>query len=207
MDEIQRLLDACSTKVIEFPKGKWVKKMTRQDPDYLREIVDCALLTGMRKGELLGLKWNQVRNGFIYLQKTKTDRARQIPINDDLEDLFKCIRKRVGLKSDYVFTFHSKRIESLNFSFPAALKRAGIEDFTFHGLRYTFASHFIMRGGSIKALQEILGHTTLAMTMRNAHLAQEHKREAVNLLNGLTSNFEHVTKLSQTKKPAQSKTL
>ena len=70
--------------------------------------------------------------------------------------------------------------------FVAALKRAGIVDFRFHDLRHTFASHFVMRGGGLKALQEILGHASIKTTMRYAHLSQEHKRKAINLLNGLT---------------------
>jgi len=68
----------------------------------------------------------------------------------------------------------------------AALKRAGVVDFRFHDLRHTFSSRFAMRGGSLKALQEILGHESIKTTMRYAHLSQEHKREAINLLNGLT---------------------
>ena len=71
--------------------------------------------------------------------------------------------------------------------FNSVLKRAGISDFRFHDLRHTFASHFVMRGGSLKDLQEILGHKTMAMTLRYAHLSKEHKRKAVNLLNGLTT--------------------
>jgi integrase len=67
------------------------------------------------------------------------------------------------------------------------VRRAGIEDFRFHDLRHTFASHFIMRGGSLKDLQEILGHKSMTMTLRYAHLTQEHKKKAVDLLNGLTS--------------------
>jgi len=69
----------------------------------------------------------------------------------------------------------------------ASIRRAEIEDFRFHDLRHTFASHFVMRGGSLKELQEVLGHKNITMTMRYAHLSQEHKKKAVNLLNGLTS--------------------
>jgi integrase len=186
--EITRLLDACSTKLIEYPNGKSrLSQMTRRDEKYLREIVECALNSGMRKGEILSLKWNQVRNGFIYLRKTKTSNPRQIPINDDLDALFKRIRQRQGLKSAYVFLCDGKGIEDVKSSFSAALKRAGIDDFTFHDLRHTFSSHFVMRGGDLKALQEILGHTTLTMTMKYAHLAQGHKKEAINRLNGLTT--------------------
>jgi len=187
-EEITALLKACSTKVIKFPDSKThVKQMTRKDVHYLRDIVGCALLTGMRKGEILGLKWRQVKGNFIYLRKTKTAKSRQVPISDDLAALFKRIRQRQGLGSEYVFTFEGKRIESLKGGFAAAVERAGIEDFKFHDCRHTFSSHFVMRGGSIKALQEILGHTTLTMTMKYAHLAQSHKKQAVNLLNGLTA--------------------
>ena len=80
-----------------------------------------------------------------------------------------------------------KLVEYIKSSFPAAGKRAGIEDFTFHDLRHTFASHLVMRTGGLKALQEILGHKTIEMTMKYAHLSQMHKREAMNLMNGLTT--------------------
>ena len=82
-DEIVKLLDAC--------------------PKYLRDIVECALNTGMGRGEILSLKWEQIHNGFIYLDKTKTNEARQIPINDTLEALFKKIRKQHGFRSKHVF--------------------------------------------------------------------------------------------------------
>jgi len=187
-EEITSLLDACAVKVIKFPNSKkHIKQMTRKDEHYLHDIVECAINSGMRKGEILGLKWSQIKGEFIYLRKTKTARSRQVPINDDLAALFKRIRKRQGLRSEYVFTFQGQRMQGLKDGFTAAVKRAQIEDFRFHDLRHTFASHFIMRGGSIKALQEILGHTTLTMTMKYAHLAQSHKKEAVNLLNGLTA--------------------
>jgi integrase len=156
--------------------------------DYTRDVVAATINTGMRKQEVLGLKWSQIRNGFIYLSKTKTDESRQIPVNDDLTKLFKDIRKRNELKSEYVFCDkQGKPFNGIKRSFHAALTKAGIEDFRFHDLRHTFASHFVMRGGSIKELQELLGHKSLTMTMRYAHLSQEHKKKAVNLLNGLTA--------------------
>jgi integrase len=187
-DEIDALLDACSTKIIKFPESKkHIKQMTRKDIHYLRDIVECTLNTGMRRSEILSLKWEQIRGNFIYLRKTKTSKSRQIPINDDLAALFKRMRKRQGLKSQYVFIYQGTRIKDVKNGYNAALKRAGIMDANFHTLRHTFASHFVMRGGSLKALQEILGHKTLTMTMRYAHLAQDHKKEAINLLNGLTA--------------------
>ncbi len=170
-DEIKSLLDACN--------------------DSLIPIVECALNTGMRKGEILGLRWDQIRNGFIYLDKTKTNEARQIPVNDSLEMLFKRIRRKQHLTSRYVFTYRGKRVDSVKTAFNAAVRRAGIVDFRFHDLRHTFASQLLMKGGTLKDVQELLGHKTMTMTLRYAHLTQEHKRKAVNLLNGLTASNEN----------------
>jgi integrase len=160
----------------------------------------------MRRGEILNLKWSQVRNGFIYLQKTKTNNARQIPINDDLQRLFEKINPKQDKpkkknvirldgtpvenrpsESEYVFNYHGRQVSEVKRSFKKAMEDAGIEDCRFHDLRHTFASHMVMRGASIKEVQEILGHKSLTMTVRYAHLSQEHKKKAVNLLNGLTA--------------------
>jgi integrase len=71
--------------------------------------------------------------------------------------------------------------------FASSLDREGIQDFRFHELLHTFASHMVMKGASLKEVQEILGHKTMTMSLRYAHLDQEHKKKAVNLLNGLTA--------------------
>jgi len=157
--------------------------------DYTKDIVMTVLNTGMRRQEVLSLKWVQIKGEFIYLSETKTNESRQIPITDDLAELFQSIRQRVQLRSEHVFCDKKgKPFRHIKTSFAASLRRAGIDDFRFHDLRHTFASHFIMRGGSLKELQEILGHKNITMTMRYAHLSQETKKKAVNLLNGLTSN-------------------
>jgi len=146
----------------------------------------------MRRGEILSLKWDQVRNGFIYLIKTKTKEQRQIPINDELASVFKSIRRKQPLGTEFVFTYKDKPVKNIKRSFKATLNRAEILDFRFHDLRHTFASQVIMKGGSLKDIQELLGHKTTTMTLRYSHLTQEHKRNVVNLLNGLTS--DEVTK-------------
>ncbi|MFC1863786.1 tyrosine-type recombinase/integrase [Thermodesulfobacteriota bacterium] len=169
-DEIDRLIEECKPK------------------KHLYRIVVCAINTGMRRGEILGLKWRQIRNGFIYLEKTKTKNKREIPINDDLEKVLKDIRKDEGLTSEYVFTYAKRKFHRIDCAFRSALGRALIDDFKFHDLRHTFASHVIMRGGSLKDVQELLGHRDMRMTLRYAHLSQEHKKNAVNLLNGLTDS-------------------
>ncbi len=160
---------------------------------HLKPIVEAAIHTGMRRGEILSLKWEQIRNGLIYLTKTKSGKARQIPINDRLGQLLKELRQRNQLKSQYVFCGPDwKRLYWVSTSFNTACKKVGLEDFRFHDLRHTFASQLVMKGASLKAVQELLGHADLKMTMRYAHLTQEHLRDSVNLLNSLSNGKEIV---------------
>ncbi len=184
-EEIDQLLAECPTEAPPRQKGKFV-----QGPQavHLRDFVIIAINTGMRKGEILSLKWPQVHNGFICLDETKTDEARQIPINEDLAECFKSIRRRQPVGIKYVLADEiGRRIKDIKTAFNSALKRAGIRDFRPHDLRHTFASHYMMRGGSLGALQKILGHADVKMTMRYAHLSREFAKEEIRLLDGLTS--------------------
>jgi integrase len=137
-NEIHNLLDACTS--------------------HLRPIVEVALLTGMRRGELLSLKWEQIRNGFIYLTETKSGKARQIPINDRLSEVFREVRRGNRLKSPYVFCdSQGRRFYEVKHSFTSACRRAGVEDFRFHDLRHTFASRLVMKGASLRAVTRTPG--------------------------------------------------
>jgi integrase len=182
-EEINRILGACSP--------------------HLKPIVATALLTGMRRGELLSLKWEQIRNDFIYLEAamTKSGKARQIPINDRLAEVLREVRRGNQLKSPYVFCdSQGRRFHEVKRSFVSACRRAGLEDFRFHDLRHTFASHLVMNGVGLKAVQELLGHADLKMTMRYAHLSQAHLQEAVAVLNDLGTGHQMDTKPQKIKK-------
>jgi integrase len=197
-----------NNKRLRFLSEKEIELLLAECPKHLRRIVSCALLTGMRRGEILSLSWDQIRNGFIYLTKTKTNEAREIPVNEELARLFSEIRHDQPPGTKAVFTYRNgevklkgpepmrprpvlsmmaDEIRDIKTSFKAACRRSGIEDFRFHDLRHTFASHLVMRGASIKQVQELLGHRTLTMTLRYAHLSAEEKTKAASLLNGLTA--------------------
>ncbi len=109
------------------------------------------------------------------------DRRREIPINQTLrETLQKQVRH---LHSEYAFVDkEGKRFKEIKRSFKSALRRSGIKDFTFHDLRHTFASQLVMAGIDLTTIKELLGHKTLAMTLRYAHLAPSHKQKAVEML-------------------------
>ena len=88
-------------------------------------------------------------------------------------------RKEQGLTSPYVFLYGKRTIDRVDRAFRGVLAKAGIEDFRFHDLRHTFASHLVMRGASVKEVQGLLGQKTMTMTLRYAHLGQGEKKRAV----------------------------
>ena len=172
LDEEKRLLSACDT--------------------YMRNIIITALYTGMRKGEAISLKWENVDldNGIITIDQTnaKSKKARRIPINTVVRRLL--LEQRLkSAGSEYVF-LSSKgapymRQDSLNRAFMLALSKAEINGLRFHDLRHTAATRMIEGGHSIVAVKEILGHASLDMTMRYAH-PNESLRTA---LEGLSAYF------------------
>jgi len=165
-EEITRLLDAAA------------KSKNKE----LRANVIVALNTGLRLGELLGLIWERVdlSRGVIRLEVTKSGRRREVPLNAESYDALVSLNPKA---SGRVF-----RTKSVRKAYENAVINAKLDDVNFHTLRHTFASWAVMRGVSLKELQELLGHSSLAMTMRYAHLAPERLRSAVTRLEGLTSS-------------------
>ena len=160
---------------------------------HLAPIVITALNTGLRKGEILNLKWNEnvdLKHGFILLDKTKNGHRREIPINDTLSALLSSIFTKRRIDIPYVFYNHrtDKKYKDVKRSFKTSCRRAKIHDFKFHDTRHTFASHLVMAGIDLTTVKELLGHKSVIMTLRYAHLAPAHKAKAVNILNGLVNN-------------------
>ena len=112
---------------------------------------------------------------FIILPISKNNTSRVVPINDTLYRILSEMPQKTG----YVFgNGNGGHIGDIMHSFTSACRKAGITDFRFHDLRHTYASHLAMRGMHIRALQELLGHKTLAMTQRYSHLAPEQFQNA-----------------------------
>jgi len=138
---------------------------------YLKVVIITAIETGMRKSELLGLRWKHVdfSNGFIRVEHAKNGDARNIPMSLHLKQMLQPL-KQGRRQDDFVFVREGKRIICLKEAFKAACERAGIEGFRFHDLRHTAASLLAGGGCDIITLQHILGHKSLSMTQRYAHL-------------------------------------
>ncbi len=148
----------------------------------------------MRVGELLALKWEDcdLLAGKLIVRRSlwngiegspKGGRAREVPLNGVALSTLKSLRH---LRGHYVFCkedgtcFSHSEVKNV---VPRVCHRAGLSKrLTMHGLRHSFASHLVMRGVALKAVQELLGHATIDMTLRYAHLSPDVKREAVGLL-------------------------
>ena len=182
-DEYQALLAACAP--------------------HLRPIVVCAVHTGMRKGEILGLTWDQVdvRKRVIRVVRTKSGQARAIPINDPLAAELQRLPRRLG--TDVVFWNEQtgRRYVDVGRAFESALARAGLSEkletpwvdsrgiarvkvrwrplVRFHDLRHTFATHVQAGLGDLRVTQALLGHQDIRMTLRYAHLSETRLRDAV----------------------------
>jgi integrase len=101
-DKGKSLLQKEDNERLRYLEESEIERLLAECPKHLRHIVICAINTGMDRGELLNLKWKQIRNEHIYLPKYKTRPKRQVPINDDLKQLFSEIRKDQELRSEYV---------------------------------------------------------------------------------------------------------
>ena len=158
-----------------------------------------GLRCGLRLGEIMGLRWEDVDlvSGRLVVNRTvsrgrigspKNGRTREVPLG---LEVLKALKDHRHLKGELVFPSDDGRLLYRNETkHPVwrACKRAGLRLIGWHVLRHSFASHLVMRGAPIKAVQELLGHSTIEMTMRYAHLSPNVTREVVGLLDGLGNN-------------------
>ncbi|MBN1270903.1 MAG: tyrosine-type recombinase/integrase [Candidatus Aminicenantes bacterium] len=181
--------------VKSFPKADKLKeRILPQDEEerlleaasaHLKPIIIMALNTGMRRGEILNLKWNDVNLEAkeIKLVKTKSGRSRIVDINSVLLKELSGLLK-TGKKQDFVFLNPKtgKPYNKLQTSFDGACRRADIKGLRFHDLRHTFASRLVGKGVDLIKIKEILGHSTVKITERYTHSDRKEKKKAVELL-------------------------
>jgi integrase len=170
-------------------------------PEYLRPIITVALHTGMRRGEVLALKWADLDQKLVRVTHTKNHRIRYIPMNSTLKKLLESMKPEATTweKSPYVFSNEETetKFKDLSRAFEGACRRAGLEDVTFHTLRHTFASRLAQAGIPLNTVRELLGHGDMTVTMRYAHLAPNNLMEAVQVLVKGASDAEKRTRSVQ----------
>ncbi|EIC5074512.1 site-specific integrase [Vibrio parahaemolyticus] len=158
---------------------------SHQYADFFTPLITLAMHTGMRKGEMLTLRWESVSFENRYLtilsENAKSKKKRTIPMNDTVFNMLSQWRAQ-NLNEEYVFVHEGKRVSFFQYPWQNLLKAAGIENFRFHDLRHHFASKLVMAGVDLNVVRELLGHADLKMTLRYAHLAPAHTAAAVQLI-------------------------
>jgi integrase len=170
-------------KRIRYLEKEEIGKLLSHCREHLKPIVIVALHTGMRKGEILGLKWHDIdiKRNIIHLYDTKNGEKREVPMNEIVQKTIIGVLKNP--ESQYIFcNKDGKPYGNVRKSFFTALKKAGITNFRFHDLRHTFASQLVMSGVDLNTVRELLGHKSLEMTLRYSHLSPDHKKRAVDVL-------------------------
>lgn len=157
--------------------------------EHLRPIVIAALHTGARKGELLRLRWEDIdpEQRLLRISQSKNHKVRYIPINAKLEGMLEALSRVLG--SPFVFTSpmtgekgEHRHFVNIDAAFRGACRRGNVQGASFHVLRHTFASRLVQRGVPLNTVRELLGHGSMAVTMRYAHLASANLHEAVAVL-------------------------
>lgn len=178
MEEIDALLGAIDGRIAKNSTEP-LKANAKKFWQYLRVAVTVALHTGMRKGEILSLRWNQINweKRHVLLTDTKNNEPRRVPIDTGLLHEFSDHRSRIK-NEELVFPSYDRDgnvvpLNDVKVGFGRILRDASIENFRFHDLRHTFASHYMMSGGNLYTLAKILGHKDFKMTQRYADLSPD----------------------------------
>ena len=143
---------------------------TREDGQQQADIIRLLLLTGCRRGEIVGLRWSEIRDGTLALVDAKTG-PRTVPLNRQAKAV---LDRQPRTVSPFVFPSPldpaRPRGPDLRLWYRVR-KEAGIEDCRLHDLRHTMASHAVMNGVPVPVVSRLLGHSNVQMTLRYAHLA------------------------------------
>ncbi len=209
---------AAGARLPKLPPGKTryltpgeLKAALESAPDWLRAPMAFAACTGVRRGEMLALRWMDVdqKNRRLYLRETKNGNLRILPLRESALAVLCSLPQ--GAPGDPVFagvdaaflSVYTKRV----------FERLGIHDASFHTLRHTAASWMVMEGASLYAVGQILGHKTPRMTQRYAHLSPDYMAVSMGKLDGimmrevLPANVAGEPQLVTTESPANSSDL
>ena len=141
------------------------------------DIIRLLLLTGCRKGEIVGLRWSEVHDGMIALADSKTG-PRTVPLSSGARAV---LDRQPRNGSPFVFPslINPARPRNPGLSLWYRIRgEAGIQDVRLHDLRHTWASHAVMNGVPVPVVSRMLGHSNVQMTLRYAHLADRDTKAA-----------------------------
>lgn len=195
----------CTRPPIRYLQDHESVALLRAEVDRLSQsMILLALRTGMRVGELLGLRWRDVDVGQQVLTiassivdgvrgTPKNHRVRVVPLTADAAEGLSKLRRGRSASDTPVFSLDGHAPlsrDQANWRLHRACRTAGIPTVGWHALRHTFATDLLRKGANIRAVQSLLGHSTVLMTERYTHVAPHQLREAVSLL-CTTPSSEH----------------
>lgn len=152
----------------------------------LYPIVILAISTGMRQGEILKLRWSDIDfdRRQLVIHETKNNERRVVPVVSEAHRVLKEYGKVRQINSEHVFPAGARSgVQAIRKAWEAALAKAEIADFRFHDLRHSAASYLAMNGATLAELADVLGHKTLQMVKRYAHLSEAHTSKVVERMN------------------------
>ncbi len=188
LDDHENLKDKAGRKIGE--RERFLTALGNQKT-MIQSIVKLALNTGLRRGEIFGLQWRNVdfkqRQLTVTAATAKSNKTRHIPLNQTAIDLLKHWKKANGNVrhlNDLVFPSPQtgERLNNIKRSWAALVKEARIENFLFHDCRHDFASRLVQNGVSLYTVRDIIGHSSIVLTERYAHLSDDQKKSAVEVL-------------------------
>ena len=161
------------------------ERLLAVSPPHLKFMIIVGLQTGMRKGEVFKLKWQNVDfdRRQISIKESKSNEERKIPINSVLFSLLDVLKSQ-DVQCEYVFANPATGMPytDIKKSFCTACERAGIKDLRFHDLRHTFATRLVRRGVDLVIVKELMGHASIVTTQRYLHSQADVKFQAVESL-------------------------
>lgn len=164
------------------------EKLLRNAAPYFQDLIRFALNTGLRIGEVFSLQWSSVdwEKSILNVFAPKTQKTRVVPLNAEARKVLEYWA--LGKRNEFVFynPETGKPFVDLKAGFALACHKAEISGVTWHTLRHTFASRLVNRGVDIVTVQELLGHSTVTVTMRYTHTNLDSKRNAVAKLEGFS---------------------
>ncbi|QWU98530.1 site-specific integrase [Francisella salimarina] len=149
-----------------------------------QNIIKIAYYTGMRKGEILSLNFDDIdyQTNQITLKSsnTKSNKTRSIPIHEEVMKIIKSIERKSGLL--FVSEVTGKKFDNIDRSWKQLMKLSEIENFRFHDLRHNFCSMLVMKGVPIYTVSQLAGHADVKTTQIYAHLSPDVKKSAIDLI-------------------------
>lgn len=181
-EEEERLFNSINKEIIVTGRDRKIKYI--KPYKHLEPIIICALQTGMRKSEILELKWSNIdfEYGYIELLETKSGQSRKIPISEKLNSIL-CDLKQNNNEYVFVNPQTNTKYKDIHNSFKSVKNEANINNFRFHDLRHTVATRMVEKGIGLVEVKDILGHSKIETTMRYAHPVPSRKLDAIKVLN------------------------